>query len=124
MFEVQPEHVFGGIGAVGGGVWMWSKLRRMIAHDSGDAASYNTMEKTLKAVTAEVGRLQAENSRLHGIVSSLQLELQELRLIMKQNSQIDELARSGKIERRKREGMFDSRTKPGPLPEIPGADAA
>jgi hypothetical protein len=132
--NMTPETaLFGGAGTVAGGIWLWSKLRIMLVKDSGDSSAYITMKSTLESLRdentrlhGEVMRLQTEITRLQGVVTSLLGQLNEVNALLKQNNFLDQMAREGKVDRRKRSDNGESQfaaswTKPEPLPNLGGA---
>ena len=126
MQDIQPEHILGSVGGIGAMVWLFSKIRRMVANDSTDITAQKAMQATMEQLREENGRMHDEVSRLRGEVNRLQEvitnltgQIAAMSLAMSKNSVEDQLAREGKIDRRRRgEGVFDSRTKPGPLPAL------
>lgn len=131
-FDVQSA--VGGIGATGAIIWAISKLRRILSHDGTDIAAQAAMKAAMEGLQgensrlhSEILRLQTEITRLQGVVSTLTSQLVEVNAYMKQNSLVDQMARDGKIDRRKERDPFDpfnSQTKPGPLPQVDGMSAA
>jgi hypothetical protein len=108
--SLTPEQALvGGASTVAGGVWLWSKLRVMLVRDSSGSSAYTAMKATLESLHdentrlhGEVMRLQTEITRLQGVVTSLLGQLNEVNALLKQNNYLDDMARTGKIDRRKR----------------------
>jgi len=114
--NMTPETaLLGGAGTVAGGIWLWSKLSIMLVKDSGNSSAYITMRSTLESLRdentrlhGEVMRLQTEITRLQGVVTSLLGQLNEVNALLKQNNFLDQMAREGKVDRRKRSDAVDS----------------
>lgn len=129
-FTFNPEPFIGGVaaamGSAGVGIWAWSKLRRALAHDATDTTAHKAMQVAMEGVRAEnvrlhdeVGRLRGEIDRLRETVTVLTGKIADMGAALSRKAVEDQLAREGKLDRRKtREGAFDSRTQPGPLPDI------
>lgn len=103
-----------------------SELSRQQAFFDSQRAQFQSekaaFQSEIARIHAESARQQqafeAENTRLHILVSSLQSQLDKVNEALRKNDHLDDLARKGVIDRRRREGIFDSRSQPGPLPDI------
>lgn len=67
-----------GAGIAGWAVFLLSKLRRTLSHDSSDMAVHNAMRETIDTLAAQVKASHAENARLQGYLKSLQREVAKL----------------------------------------------
>lgn len=121
---IDYQSLAGGLGASGVIIWAGSKLRRILSNDSTDIAAQAAMKAAMEGLRgenvrlhAEVLRLQTEITRLQGVVTNLTSQLVEVNAYMKQNSLVDQMARDGKIDRRK-DSPYASWTKPEPLPDL------
>lgn len=123
MIDLNLDTVVGGAvgatGAAGVGVWAWSKLRRVLAQDAVDTTAHQSMQVAMEGLRGEnarlheeVGRLRAEIDRLRETVTSLTSKIADMSIVLSRNATEDQLAREGKIERRKRLGPFDSIKNP------------
>ena len=102
--------VAGGTGAtaLGGLIFLWSKLRRSMSHDAADTSAHKSMQTAMEGMRAEnlrlhdeVGRLRSEIDRLRETVTTLTAKLADISIVMSRNAVEDQLAREGKLDRRK-----------------------
>jgi uncharacterized protein YlxW (UPF0749 family) len=120
--------IAGATGTIGGGMLVYSKMRRVLSHDALDASAHNSMQKAMEALRGEnerlheeVGRLRTEVNRLQQVITELTGQIATMSLAMSRNSVEDQLAREGKLDRRKTargDGPYDSWTKPAALPPL------
>ena len=103
----------GGVGFTGLLIWIFSKLRRSVSHDSGDTAAHSAMQATMIAMQGEVTRLhdqvmllQKENARLQLLVAELSVKLISFSSEAALQAKLDDAAREGKIERRGRRKLI------------------
>ena len=107
-----------GAGWAAGGMgiaFAFSKLRSVFASDSANSAASKASEAASHAQQTVIEQLQRENERLHKSIQELQQQVAALQHLVaelttkitrseitaEQQAQIDELARSGRIERRR-----------------------
>ncbi len=130
MLDVTLDTVIGGVagatGAAGIGVLMFSKLKRMLAQDATDTVAHQSVQLAMEGLRAEnarmhdeVGRLRAEIDRLRQTVTELTSKIADMGMVLSRNAVEDQLAREGKIDRRKRLGPFDSIKNPEQLEPRP-----
>ena len=106
--DITPET----LAALGGGGgfawWLVSKLRKSVTHDEADRTTYDVMKETVeqlgtenKRLHAVIAELQQEVAKLHLVVAELTNKLTSYSLTSENQKALDELAKEGKIERRK-----------------------
>lgn len=107
---IDHQAILGGAGAAGAGVYIWSKMRRVLAHDATDASAHTSMKVAMENLREEntrlhdeVGRLRTEIDRLRETVTSLTTELANMSTAISRNAFEDQMAREGRIDRRKRD---------------------
>ena len=102
------QAILGGTGLMAGGVLMWSKIRRVLARDAVDTSAHQSMQIAMEGLRSEnirlhdeVGRLRAEIDRLRQTVTELTAKIADMGTAMSRGAVVDQLAREGKLERRK-----------------------
>ena len=97
-----------GAGAVAGFVLIWSKMRRILASDATDTSAHQSMKIAMENLRSEnarlheeVVRLRDEIDRLRETVITLTSKLADMSTTLARNAFEDQLAREGKLERRK-----------------------
>lgn len=105
---IDSQAILGGAGAAGAGVYIWSKMRRVLAHDATDASAHTSMKVAMENLRdentrlhEEVSRLRTEIDRLRETVTSLTTELANMSTVVCRNAFQDQMAREGLIDRRK-----------------------
>lgn len=112
-FDFDPEHFIGGAvgagGAAAAGIWAWSKLRRILAHDAVDSSAHDAMRLSMQQLRDEntrlhdeVIRLRNEVNRLQTVISDLTQQIASMSAMLARSTVEDQLAREGRLERRKR----------------------
>jgi hypothetical protein len=99
----------GVLGTMGGGLLAYSKVRRVLARDSLDTSAHESMKKAMESLREEnsrlhdeVGRLRTEVNRLQQVITDLTGQIANMSLAMSRNSVEDQLAREGRLDRRRR----------------------
>lgn len=121
--SITTEHaIAGGAGAFAGAILLWSKIRRAVAHDAADTSAHKSMQVAMEGLRAEnarlheeIGRLRTEIDRLRETVTTLTAKLADMSTAMSRGAVVDQLAREGKLERRKNRGEITT-----PFPQIDG----
>lgn len=110
-FDVQSIAAMtaGVLGTMGGGALAYSKVRRVLARDALDTSAHDSMKKAMESLREEnsrlhdeVGRLRTEINRLQQVITDLTGQIAAMSLAMSRNSVEDQLAREGRLDRRRR----------------------
>lgn len=108
MIQIDQDTILAALGGGGIGWYLISKLRRALKHDEGDMAAYTAMKETIESLHIEnthlrksVSDLQQEVAKLHMVIAELTSKITTYALTSENQKALDELAKEGRIERRK-----------------------